>query len=217
MHAPSDKRMGEIVEDIIKCVECPPEVAPFILRIVSRLIGDLRTLREPFMGNQKDNVKYAEELHYLITKLEQKLKNMPNSVLASFLFGERFWQVWADAQGTPVEINANTRSYIAQERLHQNHFAAILSRLRIQCDEIIKREPGIHGAIKYQQRHAARAGQVILETAATHKLKKLRLTCSETSKFVRIASLFHEAATGEYDANLLVACKALKAELDAKK
>jgi hypothetical protein len=216
MRAPSDKRSeDEIVTDIIKCVKCPPKVAPYIEPLVRRLMGDLRTLREPFTGNQKENIEFAEKLHNQITKLEHTLKNTPSSFLSSFLFEERFWQIWADAQET--QINANTRSYIAQERAHQNHLAAILGQLRVRCDEIIKRKPGIHGGIKYQHRHAARASHTFLEAVAIHTETELQLTCSPTSKFVEAARLFHEAATGEDDADLRRACKALKAELRTKK
>jgi len=218
MRVPTSTRSeGEIVRDIIKCVECPTKVTPYIRPLVHRLIGDLRKLLEPFTGNQKKNIEFAEKLRNQIIKLEGILKNTPSSFLSSFLFEERFWQIWVDAQGTPIEINANTRDYIAQERPHQDQFAAILGRLRVRCDEIVSLKPGEHGSIKYQQRHAAWASFTTLEAAALHTGTELQLTCSPTSKFVEAARLFHEAATGEYDANLLVACKALKAELDAKK
>jgi hypothetical protein len=218
MHAPSDKRSeDEIVADIIKCVKCPPEVAPFIQRIVRRLISDLSKLREPFTGNQKDNIKFAEKLRSQITKLEDTLKGTPSAFPSFFLFEERFWQIWANAQETPIEINANTRSYIAQERLQQNHFAARLNRLRVQCDEIIKREPGIHGGIKYQHRHAAIASFVTLQAVADFTRTELQLTCSSTSKFVETARLFHEAATDKENVDLRRACEALRAELRTKK
>lgn len=218
MRAPSNTRnMDEIIAEIIKRVECPPKVAPLVQRIVRRLITDLRTAPEPFSGNQKENVEFAEKLRNEITKLEHTLKSAPNPFVLSILFEERFWQLWWNQLNTPIAINANTKRYIAQERTHQNHFAAILARLRVRCDEIINLKPGEHGGIKYQRRHAAWASFIVLEDVARHTVTKLQLTCSPTSKFVETACLFHEAATGEYGANLLVACKALIAELDPKK
>jgi hypothetical protein len=174
-------------------------------------------LREPFTVNQKENIEFAEKLHNKITSLEHTLKNMPNPLLSSFLFEERFWQIWAYAQDPAIEINANTRSYIAQEQTHQNHFAAILGRLRIRCDEIVNLKPGEHASMKYQHRHAAMAGFFTLKEVANYTRTVLRLTCSPNSKFVEAARLFHEAATGEYGTDLQRACKEFKAKLDAKK
>jgi|SRR6516164_6311934 hypothetical protein len=210
-------RTDEITSEIIKRAECPPKVASFVQRIVQRLISDLRTAPERFSGIQKKNVAFAEKLRKEITKLEYTLKSAPDPFVLSILFEERFWQLWWNRQNTPIAINANTKQYIAQERAHQNHFAAILDRLRARCDEIVNLKPGEHGGIKYQQRHAAMASFAALEAVAQLTGTELQLTVSPTSTFVEIACLFHEAATGEYVANLLVACKALKAELDAKK
>jgi len=216
MRAPINKRSNdEIVADIIKLVKCPPTAAPLVQRIIRRLINDLRTAPEPFSGSQKKNVEFAEKLYNEITKLEHTLKSAPNSFILSVLFEERFWQLWWNAQESIIAINANTKRYIAEERARQNRFAEDLARLRAQCNRVISREPGEHGSTKHQHAHAAKASFVLL--AAIHTSEKLRLTCSPTSKFVRLASLLHEAATDEYDADLLRACKAFKADLDAKK
>src|SRR5262245_55979616 len=108
MRALTDKRSDdEIVADIIKHVECPPKVAPFIQRIARKLISDFRTAPESFSGNEKENLEFAEKVHNDITKLEQTLKNAPNPLLLSVLFEERFWRLWWDYQATPIAINAN--------------------------------------------------------------------------------------------------------------
>src|SRR5262245_77025 len=219
MGAPANKRStDEIVAEIIKRVECPPKVAPLVQRIVWRLMTDLRTAPEPFSDNQKENVEFAEKFHNEITKLKDMLKSAPkNPFVLSVIFEERFWQVWWDEQTTPIAINANTKRYITQERTRQNRFTEKLDRLRARCKEIINQKPGQHGGIKHQHRHAALASFVILESVAGHTRTKLQLTCSPTSKFVDVARLFVEAATGEHDVDPRRACEALKADLDAKK
>jgi hypothetical protein len=57
---------------------------------------------------------------------------------------------------------------------------------------------------------AAFASRIILEEVAEYTEKPLRLGCSSASPFVRIARLFLEATTGEHDADLTSACKAVK-------
>jgi hypothetical protein len=217
MRAPASKRSrDEIIKDIIRYMKCPPEVAPFVEPITKRLINDLCAASGPFSGNRKENTLDATELRDQIAKLERKLKRLSGSFLLSILFEERFWQVWAAASGGLMEINANTRAYIAQERTRQNRFIEELGRLRAQCDELIKRRPGEHGSVKYERKLAAKASFVVLEGAASHTGTKLRLGRSRTSKFVKVASLFLEAATGEYNTDLRWACGEVLAELRAK-
>jgi len=217
MRGPADKHTDdEIVEDIIRRV-CPPKSAPLVGRIARRLISDLRLAPQSFSGNQKTNIKFAEKVHNDITRLEHTLKNAPNPLVLSRLFEERFWQIWWYEQESPISINANTKRYIAQERACQNHFAEELSQLRARCDEIIKRKPGKHhGSIKQQQADAAMASFVLLRDIASHTGTGLQLHCGPTSEFVEVARLFHEAATGDYGADLVRACRTLKASLDAK-
>jgi hypothetical protein len=217
MRAPADKRSeGEIVAEIIKCVGCTPEVAALVQGIVQRLISDLRAAPERFSGIQKENIVFAEKLRKEITKLEYTLKNAPNPFVLSVLFEERFWQIWWNEQDTAIAINANTKRYIARERLHQNHFNALLGRIRGQCNEVINWKPGEHGGTAHHRRSAAWASFAVLAFTANHTGTRLKLGCAPTSKFVEAARLFHEAATGEPDADLVRACKALKGQLDAK-
>jgi hypothetical protein len=215
MRAPAPQRStNEITKDIIAQVKCPPEI---VERITKRLISDLCAASGPFSGNRKENTLDATELRDQITKLERTLKRLSGSFLLSILFEERFWQVWAAAPGGLMEINANTRAYIAQERTRQNRFIEELGRLHAQCDELIKRRPGEHGSVKYQHRLAAMASFAVLETDASYRGTELRLGCSPTGKFVRVAKLFLEAATGEYDTDLRWACEVVLAELRAKR
>lgn len=222
MRAPANKRgKDEIITEIIKRVKCPPTVAPFVQQIVQRLIHDLHTTPESFSGNQKENVEFAERFRNQIIELEHTLKSASNNpFVLSVLFEERFWQLWWTEQNTPIAINAKTKRYIAQERLHQNYFTELLGRLRAQSDKIISGEPGEHGGTKHRQRGAAWASFVVLDDVARHTETKLRLSCAPTSTFVEVARLFHEAATGEYGANLITACKEIKRvlqrHLDAK-
>jgi len=199
----ADKRSdGEIIADIINLVDYPP-----VRVLVERRIDDLRRMLPPFTGNQKENREYAKGLREQIIELQRTLENRQ-----SFLLKARFWQLWYE-QGTAFEINPQTRDYIAQEPAP---LTKELSWLRELCDEIIKFEPGKHGNTEHQQNAAAIASSEVLEAVALHAGRKFRLHFSPTGKFIKIARLFHEAVTGEQDADLERACKTLKAHLDAK-
>jgi len=222
MRPPADKRSDDkIIAEIIKRVECPPKVTPFIERMARRCISDLRTAPESFSGNRKENIDFAKRFRSQIVEIERTLKSASNNpFVLSVLFEERFWQLWWNEQNTPIAINANTKQHIARERLHRNHFNALLGRLREQCNKVIHRKPGEHGGTEHQQRGAAWASFIILQFIAEHAGEKLGLSVSPTSTFVEVGRLFHEAATGEPSADLTAACKAIKRyyelTLDAK-
>jgi len=204
MRAPTNKRSTDaIVTDIIKLVDYPP-VRP----LVERRIDDLRRMLTPFTGNQRENREYVKGLREQIIELQRTL-NKPQS----FLLKARFWQLWG-AQGTAAETNPQTRDWIAQEPAP---LTRELNWLHALCDAIIEYKPGKHGNTEHQQMHAASASAEVLETvAAFHGERKFPLHFSPTGKFIKIARLFHEAVTGERDADLERQCKTLKALLDTK-
>jgi hypothetical protein len=203
MRAPANKRStDEIVAEIMKLVGCP-EVEVY----VRRLIDHLRTKPPPFSGNRKENTERAKDLRKRMKKLVRMLK-APHS---RFFLGDRFWSVfWSPLYmpGDVIELNPQTRTYIAQESPRLKHLAEELSFFSSRCDQIIKLKLGQHGRVKYQQRFAASASRAILREAA-NRGTELRLTDSPTGKLCLIASLFFEAATGKYDAHLRQACKAV--------
>jgi hypothetical protein len=200
---PSDRRSDkEIIADIIKRAGYPP-----IEAFVRRLISDLRVPLPSFTGNQRRNAEYAEELGKQVNELERLLRKHPNWFLPSALFEERFWQL-ERLFDIAFEINPQTRGYITQEPEQSTRFREELNQIRARCDQIKKL--GQHGGVKHQHMRAAFASRVILEEIAAHTGKPLRLGCSSTSPFVRIARLFLEAATGEYGADLTRACRAVK-------
>jgi hypothetical protein len=75
----------------------------------------------------------------------------------------------------------------------------------------------MHGGVDYQKLSAAIAGREVIEEAiGFYPERKLSLSCSRTSDFCKIASLFYEAATGEHDCDLRRACETATAALRAK-
>src|SRR5262249_22750476 len=204
MRAPTTNKRStdEIVAEIMKFVGCP-EVEVY----VRKLIDHLRTKPPPFSGNRKENVERAKDLRKRMKKLERMLKAPQSQFL-----GDRFWSVfWSPLYmpGDVIELNPQTRTYIAQESPRLKHFAEELSFFSSRCDQIIKLKLGQHGAVKYQQRLAVSASRAILREAASYTGTEVRLTVSPTGKLSLIASLFFEAATGKYDADLRQACKAV--------
>src|SRR5262249_47442115 len=95
----------------------------------------------------------------------------------------------------------------APERLKR--FRKTLELIRSRCDLIIESELGKHAGVKHQHEHAAKASLAVLEAAASYAGTELRVSCSPTGRFCQIASLFLEAATGEYNADLPRACEAV--------
>jgi hypothetical protein len=108
------------------------------------------------------------------------------------------------------EFNPQTRNYIEQEPKRLKRFRADLRHMRFRCNGIVELELGAHGHLNHRHVHAALAARALLWAAAAMSGTKLRLACSPTSKFGRLASLFLEAATGEYDADLQRACEAVQ-------
>jgi hypothetical protein len=202
MRAPAHKRSDEeIIADIMKLVGHPP-----VRVLVQRRIGDLRAMLSPFTGNRKENLEYVRDLREQIIKLQRTLKKPQ-----SFLLKPRFWSLWS-GQGTAIEFGPHIRNYIAEEPPRLKHFTKELSWLRALCDEIVKFRPGVHGNTKQQHRHAAIASYEVLESVGSHTGTEPWPTDSPGGKFCRVASLFHEAATGEYDRDLREACKAILRE-----
>ena len=188
---------------------------PPVEAFVRQRISGLHIPSPPFLGNRAETVEYAKDLRKQIKKIERMLK-----APSSRFLGDRFWSVWSrgGSRGSAAEINPHTRNYLAEEPARLKYLAEQLSLIRSRCDQIIE-DPdlGRHGNVKPEHTIAAIESRQVLQVAAFHTKTKLQLSCSQTSKFVIVASLFLEAATGEYGADLRRACKALKAELDAKK
>jgi hypothetical protein len=201
--APSNSRSDEeIIADIIKIVSYPP-VRPLVRRRIKDLRDGALAKLKPFSGNQKENLEYMRGLRAQIIKLERTLKNPQ-----SFLLKPRFWSLWG-ARGTAIEFAPHIRNYIAEDSPRLKQFAEELSWLRALCDEIIKFKPGVHGNVKQQHWHAANASYEVLEAVGSYTRTEPWPTDSPTGKLCRIATLFHEAATGEYDRDLREACRAV--------
>jgi hypothetical protein len=206
MRAPAPKRSDkEIIADIIQRAGYP-----HIEALVRRLISDLRVPLPPYKGNQRQIRERVEEVGKLANTLERKLVALPETwFLPAALLGERFWQL-EQLFDIAFEINPRTRGYITQEPERLTHLREELKQIKARRDQIKKLKLGQHGGINHQHMRAAFASRVILEEVANHTGKSLRLSRSTESPFVKIARLFLEATTGEYDADLTSACKAVK-------
>jgi hypothetical protein len=201
MRAPSNRRGDkEIIADIIKLVEYPS-----FEKFIRRLINDLRDPIPPFSGNRKENAEFARELRKEIKKLKRMLKAPPSVFLS-----DRFWSLHPHYD-IAFEVNPRTRAYISQEPERLRRFRGELNWIRSRCDEIIKLKLGQHGGVRDQQARAAGAAHIIFEEIANTTGTELRLTCSPTGKFCRLASLLFEAAGGKYNADLRRSCEAIAA------
>jgi|SRR5262245_6414829 len=202
MRAPASKRSDdEIVADIMKAAGVRgiiinrriKPIKPFVLK----LINDLRAELAPFTGHRKINEEYARDLRKQTDKLKKILARAPKPMSAALFAPEMFFQL-AMLQGTMLGINSQTRSYLSQTPTRLAALLAELDWLRAQCDQIIKIKLGAHKALDHRKLHAAIASRDLLEFVANHTGSEPSLTCSLTSKYCRIASLFFEAATGRY-------------------
>jgi hypothetical protein len=207
MHAPVDKhRVNEIVAEIVELVGCP-EVEVYI----RKLIADFGAAQSPFTGNRRENVEYAVDVSKLIIKLVRKLKG-PRSMFLS----DRFWSLGNTSGNIIIEFNPQTVGYISQESPRLKHLVKELDLISSRCNLIIRNQLGQHGSQKHLHAQAAAASYTILDEAANRAGTRLQLGCAPTSKFVKIARLFLKAGTGEYDVDLVQACRALKTKLDTK-
>jgi len=216
------REVDEIVADMIRLAGCrgvkifkrKDRVVTdrqLIEQLVRRRIEDLRAALPPFTGNETRNAKFAKDLRKQIDTLKRMLTDGPAHT--SHIFGDRFWSLW-DWQGTAIEINPQTRDYIAQEP--PKRFIEELDRIRTRCDLIIGLNVGKHGGIKHQHEHAAIASLEVLKAAASYTGTKPKLGYSLDGRLNRIASLFLEAVTGEYVTDLRRACRAVVTRLRTK-
>jgi hypothetical protein len=198
MHAHANKRdTDEIVADIIKLVKNPS-----IEIFVRKLMDDLCVACPPFTGNRKKNLEYVKELGGQIDELKKTLRQAPNPLCAVLFAPERFWSVWVP-QSTSTEIDPKVRDYLAREPERLTRLVEELDRIRAECDRVILLKLGKHGAVRYQQERAAIASREVMRYCG------LSLARSRSSTYCKVAGLFFEAATGEYDRDLLRACEAL--------
>jgi hypothetical protein len=217
MRAPADKRSDEeIADDILRVVdvrgivigEKPKNrrIAP-IRPIVLRLINDLRAELPPFTGHRKDNEEYVKELREQIDRFRKILTRAPQPLSAALFAPEMFFR-FAELQGSILGINPQTRTYLSQTPTRLALLLAQLDWLRAQCDQILRIELGTHKSLDQRKLDAAIASRELLEFAANVTGRKLTLSWAHrTSKYCELASLFFEAATGEYGADLRRQCE----------
>jgi hypothetical protein len=217
MRTPADKRSDEeIVDDILKVIdvrgiiigEDPKNrrIAP-IKPLVLKLIDCLRAELRPFTGHRKDNEEYAKELREQIDRFRKILTRAPKPLSAALFAPEMFFQL-AELQGSMLGINPQTRTYLSQTPTRLALLLAQLDWLRAQCDQVIENKLGTHKALDQRKLDAAIASRELLEFAANVTGRKLTLSWGHrSSKYCELASLFFEAATGEYGTDLRRQCE----------
>jgi hypothetical protein len=189
----------EIVDDILKELrEAGAKVSDTRIaeRRIKQLIEDLRALRRhgPPKGNRNLNREHTEKIISLIGALEQALANHPKNYPLNYLFTPPVLSLLADPEAVDNQ-KAEQRRYL---------FAAFLADVQERGNRIIEQKVGEHGLSGYQQKRAARASRELLEPFQI----RLHYT-SPTSAYRTIASLFFEAMTGTYGADLERACEAM--------
>jgi hypothetical protein len=210
MRAPAHKRnTGEIKRDTNEIVADIMGIlgAPAVEVLVRKLIDDLRANCPSFIGNRNVNNEYLKDLSAQITKFKKLLRSAP-APLRTALFSPEFFGPLYERQGTALGINPKLRNYLAQKPKRLTYLVEALDWLQAQSNQIRSRGLGMHGGVDYQKLSAAIArGDVLENAAALYRERKLSFSCSRTSDYHRIASLFYEAATGEYGCDLRRQCK----------
>jgi len=206
MRAPIPRRdTNDIVAAIVE--ECGD---PSIEGHVRALIDGLRTETPPLFGNRKVNEEFADKLRRRINRVEAALKVVPEGFPLLVLFApEAFLPFYLlgqfpAGQGATAEIaeglidTAMEQTQKRLERLQQD-----LATLRARCDQVIALGLGEHGSAGYPQERAALCSREIMDRCG------LPLTCSPTSKYCKVASLFFEAMTGEENRDMRRPCESM--------
>jgi hypothetical protein len=184
----------EIVDDILK--EFRKAGAEVPDKQVDVLIKALREIKHlgPSSGNRKANTEFAEKVTSWIEAAGQMFADPPEGFPLNDLFTPTDDSLLAD----PAIVYQN------DERCNNWLFTALLADMRKNCKRIIEHRVGEHANSGYQQERAARVSRQLL--------KKFGIPLhpsSPTSTYRRVASLFFEAMTGIYDADLKRACVAM--------
>jgi hypothetical protein len=205
---PAHKRSkDEIVAEIMKILE-----APLVEIYVRKLIDDLCTNPQPLTGNRKNNIDYLNDLRNGIKRFKGLLRRAPAPIIRSVLFSPEFARPLLETQGTAGDFNPKLRNYLAQKKpARLTQLVEILDWLDAQCEETARLDLGAHGAAAHLKLHAATASCAAIDSSiAFYPERKLSFSCSRTSKYCKIASLFFEAVTGERESDLRRACEAKK-------
>jgi hypothetical protein len=184
----------EIVQDIRHKVSEAGAEAPEAG--ISELIESLRALKGygSLAGNRTQNRKYAKKLIAWIDEGRQLLADHPENFNFNVLF----------APYTSVVECIDIDVVYQKAELRYEWMSALLSDMRSRCDWIIASKFGEHASSGYQQERAAIASRELME-----QLRLPLAPTSSTSAYRRVASLFFEAMTGIYDAELERACEAM--------
>jgi hypothetical protein len=201
-----DKRSkDEIVAEIMKILE-----APLVEKYVSKLIDDLCKNPQPFTGNRRNNIDYLNDLRNGIKRFKRLLRKAP-APLRTVLFSPEFARGLLATQGTTGDFNPNLRNYLSQrEPARLTQLVGVLDGLDARCEETARLALGTHAGANQLKRDAATASRDVIDSSITfYPEKKLSFSCSKTSEYCRIASLFFEAVTGEDESDLRRQCKAV--------
>jgi hypothetical protein len=196
MRAPDKigRDLNQIIADIVN-IDGVGRAREPLVRLLADGLGVLKPYT-PLGGWRKDNTEFAEKLRAWVNEGEQILAAPPEGFNPHTLFVP-------ELQSLDETIEQTAARY-SQAQACSELFTAILALLRQRCDRMIDRQDGEHRSAGYQAERAALAAEGLMEACG------LPLAyASPTSPYCRVASLFYEAATGEYGRNLERACEAM--------
>jgi hypothetical protein len=184
----------EIADDILKEVrKAGVEVPDTQVDVLIKALHEIKHLG-PSSGNRKLNKEYAEKVISWIDAGAQMFADPPEDFPLNDLY-------------TPTDDSLLADPAIVYQKAEQRNdwlLTALLADMRKKCRWIIEHRVGEHANSGYQQERAARVSRQLL--------KKFGIPLhpsSPTSTYRRVASLFFEAMTGTYDADLKRACVAM--------
>jgi hypothetical protein len=178
----------EIAAEIIDEIRKANPAAEISEIFVHRLIGRLKwpSMRDPKIGNRKQNKRYAEEVIKWIEDGHRLLAGRPDTFDSALPFGEL--SIYYDPSLVPVvPVSAGERARSLKD---------ILAGIRRQAKFIIDNEIGAHGNSGQDQKLAA---ELALGLVATYGLPATY--SSENSVYCKVARLCLEAITGRSSEN----------------
>jgi hypothetical protein len=149
----------------------------------------------PFGNRQRNQHVLADAVKH-IQALQDTLKKLPAGVMG-LIFSTEY-----EGDGHNYLVNIAEKFHKAGPRLH--NFAVALQSLKIRCALFIESPPGEQASADFASRLAAMCAADILEH---HGVQPTRGNDGKASTFEQVASLLHEAATGEAGRNLAHACR----------
>jgi hypothetical protein len=149
----------------------------------------------PF-GNRQRNQRILAEVVKHIQALQETLRELPAGV-AGLIFSTEY-----EGDDHNYFVNIAEKFHKARPRLY--NFAVALQSLKNRCAFFVESRPGEQASADFASRLATICAADILEQ---HGVQPTRGNDDKASTFEQVATLLHEAVTGEAGRNLAHACR----------